>query len=68
MFIRKWWPEVDALLHYRMLDVTSWKLVMEGKLGISYDKNDAHRAYDDIQASIAELQFYIDKLSEVGEK
>ena len=68
LFIRKWWPEVDALLHYRMLDVTSWKLVMEGKLGISYDKNDAHRAYDDIQASIAELQFYIDKLSEVGEK
>jgi oligoribonuclease len=60
LFIKKWWPEVDALLHYRMLDVSSWKLVMQGKYGVSFDKNDAHRAFDDIQASIAELQYYIE--------
>lgn len=58
-FIRKWWPEVDGLLHYRMLDVSSWKLVMQGKYGVEFDKKDAHRAFDDIQASIAELQFYL---------
>jgi oligoribonuclease len=62
MFIRKWWPEVDQLLHYRMLDVSSWKLVMQGKYGVNFDKNDTHRAFDDIQASIAELQFYIEWL------
>jgi len=60
LFIKKWWPEVDQLLHYRMLDVSSWKLVMQGKYGVSFDKNDTHRAFDDIQASIAELQYYIE--------
>jgi oligoribonuclease len=60
LFIKKWWPEVDALLHYRMLDVSSWKIVMQGKYGVVFDKNDAHRAFDDIQASIAELQYYLD--------
>ncbi len=60
LFIKKWWPELDKLLHYRMLDVSSWKLVMHGKYDISFDKKDAHRAFDDIKASIAELQFYID--------
>ena len=60
IFIKKWWPEVDALLHYRMLDVSSWKIVMQGKYGVVFDKNEAHRAFDDIQASIAELQYYID--------
>lgn len=62
LFIKKWWPEVDNLLHYRMLDVSSWKLVMQGKYGVTFDKNDAHRAYDDIQASIAELQSYLERL------
>jgi oligoribonuclease len=60
LFIKKWWPEVDNLLHYRMLDVSSWKLVMQGKYGVTFDKNDAHRAFDDIQASIAELQYYLE--------
>lgn len=62
IFIKKWWPEVDALLHYRMLDVTSLKIIMQGKYGYEYDKNDAHRAFDDIQASIAELQHYLELL------
>jgi oligoribonuclease len=60
IFINKWWPEVNELLHYRMLDVSSWKLIMKGKYGVDFDKTDAHRAYDDIEASIAELQHYIE--------
>jgi len=62
LFIRRWWPDVEALLHYRMLDVSSWKLVMQGKFGVDYDKKDTHRAFDDIQASIAELQYYLEEL------
>jgi oligoribonuclease len=62
VFIKKWWPEVDALLHYRMLDVSSFKIVMQMKYGVVFEKNDAHRAFDDIQASIAELQFYLEYL------
>jgi oligoribonuclease len=62
IFIKKWWPEVEALLHYRMLDVTTLKIIMQGKYGYEFEKNDAHRAFDDIQASIAELQHYLEKL------
>jgi oligoribonuclease len=60
IFIKKWWPEVDALLHYRMLDVTSFKIVMQMKNGVDFEKKDTHRAFDDIQASIAELQYYLE--------
>ncbi|HSX36107.1 MAG TPA: oligoribonuclease [Patescibacteria group bacterium] len=61
-FIRQWWPDVYALLHYRMLDVTAFKVVMQGKYGQEYQKADTHRASDDVRASIAELQYYLDYL------
>ena len=64
-FIDRWWPEVAELLHYRMLDVSSFKILMQGKYGVVFEKNNSHRAFDDIQASIAELQFYLEKLTEV---
>ena len=60
LFIKKWWPEVDQLLHYRMLDVSAWKLVMQSKYEVAFEKRETHRAFDDIQASIAELQYYIE--------
>ncbi|MBC7582105.1 oligoribonuclease [Aeromicrobium sp.] len=59
IFIKKWWPEVDDLLHYRMLDVTSFKIVMQMRNGLDFEKKETHRAFDDIQASIAELQYYL---------
>lgn len=59
-FIQQWMPNLDLLLHYRMLDVSSWKIVMQSKFGVSFDKPEVHRAFDDIQASIAELDFYLD--------
>ena len=59
-FIEYWWPALDLKLHYRMLDVTSFKILMQGKYGHEFEKNDAHRAFDDIQASIAELQHYLE--------
>lgn len=58
-FIRHWWPAVDLKLHYRMLDVSSFKVLMQGKYGEVFEKNEVHRALDDIQASIAELQYYL---------
>lgn len=65
LFITRWWPEVDKLLHYRMLDVTSFKILMEAKYKKRYPKKEVHRAFDDIQASIAELQYYIEALKKV---
>jgi oligoribonuclease len=59
-FIKQWWPELDLKLHYRMLDVSSWKVFMQAKYGLEFEKKEVHRAFDDIQASIAELQYYLE--------
>jgi len=61
-FIKHWWPEFDLKLHYRMLDVSSLKIFMQGKYGVEFEKKEIHRAFDDIQASIAELQYYLEWL------
>ena len=60
-FIRAWWPQLEQLLHYRMLDVSAWKVVLQGKYGVGFEKQETHRALDDIRESIAELQFYLEK-------
>jgi len=62
-FIRNWWPEVETLLHYRMLDVTAYKILMQGKYGVEFMKPDEHRALGDIRGSIQELQYYLKKMS-----
>ncbi len=67
LFIKRWWPEVDVLLHYRMLDVSSWKIFMQGRHGLVFEKKEVHRAFDDIQASIAELQFYLEWFKQQGD-
>lgn len=59
-FIKRWWPNLDLKLHYRMLDVSALKVFMQGRYGVEFEKKEVHRAFDDIQASIAELQFYLD--------
>jgi oligoribonuclease len=59
-FIQEWWPQLDLKLHYRMLDVSAWKVFMQGAYGVQFEKKEVHRAFDDIQASIAELQYYLE--------
>lgn len=63
-FIKHWWPQLDLKLHYRMLDVSALKVLMQGKYGYEFEKKDVHRAFDDIQASIAELQDYLEYFKE----
>lgn len=60
LFIKQWMPALDLKLHYRMLDVSSFKILMQGKYGEVFEKDSTHRAFDDIQASIAELQHYLE--------
>lgn len=60
LFIKQWMPNLDLKLHYRMLDVSSFKILMQGKHGEVFEKQSVHRAFDDIQASIAELQHYLE--------
>jgi len=62
-FLRRAWPELDKKLHYRMLDVSAWKVVMSHKFGVEFKKREQHRALDDIRGSIEELQLYLDKVN-----
>jgi oligoribonuclease len=62
-FIAHEWPRLDARLNYRMLDVSAWKVVFEGKLGKKFAKQENHRAIEDIRGSIEELKYYLGKLS-----
>ncbi|MCX7977623.1 MAG: oligoribonuclease [Bdellovibrionaceae bacterium] len=59
LFIDRHMPRLSALLHYRMLDVTSWKLIMFNRFGVKTQKENKHRALDDIRESIKELQTYL---------
>lgn len=58
-FIKNYWPNLEKRLHYRMLDVSAWKVVMQGKYGLEFKKTETHRALADIYESIDELKFYL---------
>lgn len=58
-FIEREMPEVDKLLHYRMLDVSSWKIYFENAKHKKFTKPENHRALDDINGSIEELKWYL---------
>jgi oligoribonuclease len=66
MFIKQWMPALDLKLHYRMLDVSAWKVFMQGRFGKEFRKPEVHRAFEDIQGSIAELQYYLDWFKKSG--
>ena len=59
-FIAKYMPRFNQLLHYRMLDVSTLKILhKEWTNDAAFDKGDiAHRAVDDIYLSIEELKYY----------
>jgi len=63
-FIMEHWPTFDSRLHYRMLDVSAWKVVFNSKYNKQFAKNGSHRALDDIRGSIMELKYYLTKLKE----
>jgi oligoribonuclease len=62
MFIDKYFLKLSERLHYRMLDVSSWKIIMNNKYQRVYKKQNSHRALDDIRESIGELRYYIDQI------
>ena len=61
-FIENEWPRLNKRLHYRMLDVSAWKVVFDGKYSKRFAKPEAHRAMEDIRGSIQELQYYLGKV------
>ncbi|RAV31486.1 oligoribonuclease [Corynebacterium heidelbergense] len=61
-FIARYMPRLDEFLHYRMIDVSSFKEVARRWFPAVYngqpEKGLAHRALADIRESIGELEFY----------
>ena len=58
-FIEHEMPRLNQMLHYRMLDVSAWKIYFENALGKRFIKPEDHRALSDIEGSIAELKYYL---------
>ncbi|RDB36680.1 MAG: oligoribonuclease [Spirobacillus cienkowskii] len=65
-FIDQWMPKFSALLHYRMLDVSSFKILFESVYNKKFEKKHKHRAVDDIIESINELKFYMQFINIAG--
>lgn len=61
-FIANEWSRLDERLHYRMLDVSAWKVVFDGKYKKRFAKPEEHRALGDIRGSIMELKYYLGKV------
>jgi len=59
LFIDRYMPELAKRLHYRIIDVSSFKEIFRTKYGIEVQKKNTHRALDDIQESIDELKTYL---------
>jgi len=64
-FIAKYMPRLYAFLNYRVVDVTTIKVLVSQWYGDQYKppkKQETHRALQDIEESIAELAHYRDKV------
>ncbi len=59
LFINKYFQRFSERLHYRMLDVTAFKIVFNNFYSRVFQKKNTHRASEDIQESLNELSFYL---------
>jgi oligoribonuclease len=60
-FLAKYMPELHDYLHYKVVDVSSIKVLVAEWYGGKYEspkKKENHRALDDIEESVAELKWY----------
>lgn len=62
-FIDKYLPKFADQLHYRMIDVSSFKEIFKEKYSIKMEKKNSHRAIEDIHESITELKHYLSFIS-----
>jgi oligoribonuclease len=58
-FIDKYMLNLAKRLHYRIIDVSSFKEIFREKFGIDFEKKKTHRAIEDVRESIAELKAYL---------
>ena len=65
-FLDRQLPELDKFLHYRSIDVSSFKELCRRWYPVVYkgrpNKTETHRALADVQESIAELKYYREQM------
>jgi len=59
-FIDRQWPELAGELHYRMLDVSAWKIWFENVKKVRMTKVEEHRAEGDVEDCIREFRKYLE--------
>ncbi len=59
LFIMKHFRKLAERIHYRILDVTSWKIMFTYKYNVTYEKKKTHRALEDVRESIEELRTFM---------
>lgn len=64
VFLNKEMPKLSAMFHYRMLDVSSLKLLFKHSLNkpYNYTKSERHRVMEDLNNSILEYRYYLEQL------
>lgn len=60
-FLARWMPQLEEFFHYRNLDVSTLKELVNRwapEVGEGFVKESSHLAMDDIKDSVAELKYY----------
>lgn len=67
-FLNKYMPELEDYFHYRNLDVSTIKELVrrwQPEIMQEFKKQNTHQALDDIRESVAELQFYRERVFKI---
>ena len=71
-FLAKYMPAIEVFLHYRSIDVSSFKELCRRWYPAVYRKRpgkaEQHRALDDVRESIEELRYYRDNMLKPSEQ
>ena len=68
-FMARHLPQLEAYFHYRNLDVSTLKILMQRwrpELESGFTKTGTHLALDDIRESIEEMRYYREHFAETG--
>ncbi len=69
-FMARHMPQLEAFFHYRNLDVSTLKILMQlwrPELASGFRKSATHLALDDIRESIEEMRYYREHFINMGE-
>lgn len=69
-FLFRWMPKLEEFFHYRLLDVSTLKIMAQlwaPKVYNGFQKESRHLAKDDVYDSIAEMKYYRENLMKIQE-